>query len=394
MTRQQRIGILKEMLAASTADGNEKKAVDCIQRHLTGASIRCEKVKYTPGKSNLVAELGDDGPVLAFSGHLDDVLSGDVRLWMTPSAMPFPIEKSGRLYALGATDKKGALAAMVTAMAELAAENVRLPGRIRLLATVGEEAGLLGAEDLTKKGYVDDVESLIIGEPSAGRVLHAHMGSCTCTVISRCKYPTRSASGHSANAIDQLLLFYNKMMDAFSKLDEQNDLLGRFTYSTNIFQGGREYNVPAQRATLTTTLRTTPEVGNDRAVGILRDIIAQLNAASPQTQLELRVTQSDAPVFSDSRSKLVKTAQAQVYRMFDEPERASNAPGALDAAKYICGNKEMQIIVFGPGNDSVQKEEEYIELREYLEIIDLYKSIAKAYFEPQVASVPPVEHLA
>ena len=62
---------------------------------------------------NLWARRGDRSPLFCFAGHTDVVPSGPWEEWFSP---PFqPDSRDGMLYARGAADMKGSLAAMVTA---------------------------------------------------------------------------------------------------------------------------------------------------------------------------------------------------------------------------------------------------------------------------------------
>ena len=63
---------------------------------------------------------------------------------------------------------KGGLAALVIAMIEIKASGHLQQGSIRLMATTAEEREMSGAEKLKEQGYVDDLDGLIIAEPSDG----------------------------------------------------------------------------------------------------------------------------------------------------------------------------------------------------------------------------------
>lgn len=379
MTRTQRLDLLKAVLSINTAGANEAKVANLLEKQLRAASIPSKQVEYAPNRSNLVAEIGSEGPVLALSGHMDVVPAGDPQAWATE---PFePLEKGGKLYARGAADMKSGLVAMAIAMLELADEGANLGGRLRLLATVGEETGLLGAEELTRAGYANDIEALIIGEPTGHRIVYAHKGICTYTVTSQGKSAHSSMPQNGVNAIDNLILFYNHMMEDFSRLDDENNVLGKMTWCNSVIQGGEQFNIVPERASLTANLRTIPEVNNERAVGILSNIVSTLNETVPDMQLKLEITQSDPPMFSNVRSRLVRIALAEAKKMFGKTLPVLGAPGSTDAAKFIQGNPAMQVIVFGPGNDTMHQANEYVEIQNYLEMVDLYKNIVRAYFK-------------
>ena len=77
------------------------------------------------------------------------------------------------MYGRGTTDMKGALMGMVIALIELKLSGDLSKGTIRLLATTGEEKNK-GAKRFVKEGYLDDIDGLIIGEPTDNGVFYAH----------------------------------------------------------------------------------------------------------------------------------------------------------------------------------------------------------------------------
>ena len=44
-------------------------------------------------------------------------------------------------------------------------------------------------------------------------------------------------------------------------------------------------------------------------------------------------------------------------------------------------NRHMDVLVFGPGNATAHKIDEYIDLDQYLSMIDIYKQIARNYLK-------------
>ena len=69
---------------------------------------------------------------------------------------------------------KSGLMALAIAMIELK-ENDALPhGTIKFMATAGEEKEQLGSAQLYKKGYMNNVDALIIAEPSETNIVYAH----------------------------------------------------------------------------------------------------------------------------------------------------------------------------------------------------------------------------
>lgn len=176
MEKQEKIKLLQDVIRIKSVNGNEEEVAVYIQKLLKQHEIESELVPYAPGRSSLVATIKNgSGKVLGLTGHMDVVDAGDAAEWMYP---PFEAHIEGnKLYGRGSTDMKSGLMAMVIAMIELKEAGLPIDGTIKLLATVGEEVGELGAGDLTKKGYANDLDGLIIGEPSNYNLGYTHMGS-------------------------------------------------------------------------------------------------------------------------------------------------------------------------------------------------------------------------
>lgn len=114
--------------------------------------------------ANLLVEAAGSAPgrSLILSGHLDTKPSGPLEDW---EHGPWQgVSSDGQLHGLGASDMKGAIAAMVYAAAAFRASGA--PGSIRLVLTADEETGgVAGASWLARQGLVQG-DAAIIGEPS------------------------------------------------------------------------------------------------------------------------------------------------------------------------------------------------------------------------------------
>ena len=99
---------------------------------LAGLGFAVDKRQVTPGRDNLYARLAgaENGPSLMLNGHLDTIPTGD--------CVPCRLE-GDRLYGRGATDMKGAMAAMLGALRALKETGFTLGGDLWLTAIVGHE---------------------------------------------------------------------------------------------------------------------------------------------------------------------------------------------------------------------------------------------------------------
>ncbi|EPS2987220.1 ArgE/DapE family deacylase [Listeria monocytogenes] len=377
MERERKIQILKDIVNIDSTNGHEKQVANYLQKLFAEYGIESEKVQYDVDRASLVSEIGsNDGKVLAFSGHMDVVDAGDVSKWKFP---PFEAaEHEGKIYGRGATDMKSGLAAMVIAMIELHEEKQKLNGKIRLLATVGEEVGELGAEQLTQKGYADDLDGLIIGEPSGHRIVYAHKGSINYTVKSTGKNAHSSMPEFGVNAIDNLLLFYNEVEKFVKSIDATNEILGDFIHNVTVIDGGNQVNSIPEKAQLQGNIRSIPEMDNETVKQVLVKIINKLNKQE-NVNLELIFDYDKQPVFSDKNSDLVHIAKSVASDIVKEEIPLLGISGTTDAAEFTKAKKEFPVIIFGPGNETPHQVNENVSIENYLEMVDVYKRIATEF---------------
>ena len=182
-TEQQKLTILEDLVAINSVNENEIEVAEYLKKLFAEYGIDSTIVPVTETRVNLVAEIGSGSPVFGISGHMDVVSPGDVSNWSTD---PFVLtEKEGKLYGRGANDMKSGLAALAIAMIELKESNTLTKGSVRFMATTGEEVGGAGSKKLYEEGYMDDVDALIVAEPSQDVIVYSHKGSLNFKVTSK-----------------------------------------------------------------------------------------------------------------------------------------------------------------------------------------------------------------
>ncbi|MGY3779142.1 ArgE/DapE family deacylase [Isobaculum melis] len=377
MEKAEKVQILKDIIRIQSVNGNEKAVADYLSQLFQKHGIQTEQVEYAKERDNLVAEIGtSDNRVLAFSGHMDVVAPGDSALWRFD---PFSAtEKEGKIYGRGATDMKSGLAAMVIAMIELTEEKAPLNGKIRLLATVGEEVGELGAAQLTEKGYADDIDAMIIGEPSGYQIVYAHQGSINFTVTSTGKSAHSSMPQLGINAIDHLNEFYTTANQAFRKEKYTDDVLGNFNYNVTLISGGDQVNSIPEKATLSGNIRTIPAFNNEKVVQLLTEIVAEFNTKEG-VKLDLTIDANKLVVKSQKDSEIAQLAQHITEKKIGQKVPLLGISATTDAAEFVKAKTAFPVIIFGPGNETPHQANEYVEVDNYLEMIDIYKEIATTY---------------
>lgn len=133
--------LCRDLVAARSENppGRTVEAAAVLEGFLARFGVRCERLARDPEKPNLVATVeggARPGPHLVLNGHLDTIPPGDPAAWSVPT---FELtERDGRLYGLGMGNMKGGLAALALALAWLARERRRWPGRVSFTAVADE----------------------------------------------------------------------------------------------------------------------------------------------------------------------------------------------------------------------------------------------------------------
>lgn len=377
MEKNQKIEWLQDIIKMETINGNEEIVAKYIQNKLKQVNISTELIQYADNRSSLVATIkkGNSDKVLGLTGHMDVVDPGDASDWKYP---PFSATIEGnKLYGRGSTDMKSGLMAMVIAMIELQEEQKEFNGTIKLLATVGEEVGELGAEQLTNLGYVDDLDGLIVGEPSNYNLVYTHMGSINYTVTSEGKEAHSSMPQEGYNALNHLIDFsyhINQKIDEISS-NYVNEELGSTIHNITIMNGGKQVNSIPNFASLQGNIRSIPEFSNDDIIKVLQDTVDELNKNQPY-KLKLTIDYNKLSVKANKQSELIKVIQQQ----FDEPLPLIGIGATTDTAEFIKSSNPFEFIVFGPGESTLPHQvNEYVDIDNYLDMIDKYKQIILTY---------------
>ena len=160
-----------ELCARASVTPDDGGCQQLVGERLARAGFTIEHID-AGGVSNLWAWHGSVGPVFAFLGHTDVVPTGDAAAWTSP---PFvPTLRDGLLYARGAADMKGSVAAMVLALETLVAEHPAHAGVVGLLLTSDEEGDAIHGirhvvDEFLRRGQ--RIDYCVVGEPSSEQSL-------------------------------------------------------------------------------------------------------------------------------------------------------------------------------------------------------------------------------
>ena len=186
------VDLALRLVSTPSFTGSEQAAAELVRDELESIGLQVQWQQVEDGRANVLGTLPGTGggPTLMFNGHLDTSYSGrEPWLQGIPGFQPEGFERDGRIYGLGISNMKGAVACYVEAVRSLLEDGVRLRGDVMIAAVAGEiektqEGDAQGAE---YRGYAAGSRHLVghggaadmcvLGEPTENKVVLAHFGT-------------------------------------------------------------------------------------------------------------------------------------------------------------------------------------------------------------------------
>jgi acetylornithine deacetylase/succinyl-diaminopimelate desuccinylase-like protein len=306
----------------------EAQLAEFLESHLRllGAEVSLREV--LEGRPNIVARFPGDRPGkprLLLAPHTDTVSVAGMTI------DPFGGEQhDGKIWGRGASDTKGSMAAMLTALARMGKRISGLSHEIWFAGLMGEESGQHGAKALASEENFDFV---IAGEPTELKTVHAHKGSLWVTLTSHGKAVHASAPERGENAIYAMSgAIEGIRRDVIPKLERMtHPLLGRTTLSVGTIRGGSKTNIVPDHCEATIDIRLVPGVQPLPIIALIKEAAKGL-AISYQTS---------KPLFTDP-------GHALIQKLGSLGATPVGAPWFCDAAVFSA--RGMPAIALGPGS--------------------------------------------
>ena len=330
----------------------EKRVADFLASVAARAGLDVEFQKVAPGRTNVIARLLPPGKIrrtILLAPHLDTVGAGDSQF--------VPRRKNGRLYGRGACDTKGSVAAMLTALCELANTKSRpQETEIVFAGLVDEENAQAGS-----RAFVGQASRLspffkkvrdrrdacptalaIVGEPTRLRVVTAHKGSLWLQLETRGRAAHGATPQLGQNAVHEMARIVDLLeTDYAARLRRhRHPLLGTATVNVGTIHGGAQPNIVPDRCTITIDRRTLP---GETESGVRREITALLRAKRLSATISSTKLAPCLPLETNPKLPLVRHFLRSVGQT-----RPVGVDFFCDAAVLAAGG--IPSVVFGPGD--------------------------------------------
>ena len=334
----------------------EKNVADFLAAVAARAGLEVEfqnvlALAYGQYRSNLIVRLPPRNNIhqtILLAPHLDTVDADESQF--------IPCRKNGRLHGRGACDTKGSIAAMLTALCELANAKSR-PGETEIVfaGLIDEEHAQAGSRALVGQASrlspffskVRDRQDAcptlaIVGEPTRLRVVTAHKGSLWFRLDTRGKAAHGATPQFGKNAVHEMARIVCALETGYAARlrKRKHPLLGAATVNVGAISGGTQPNIVPDRCAITIDRRTLP---GETEAGVGREIAAWLRAKNMSAKMSSAKPAPAPSLETDPKLPLVRQFLQSV---------GQSKPAGVD---YFCdaavlAEAGIPSVVFGPGD--------------------------------------------
>jgi len=355
------VQLLTNLLGIYSPSGKEETISNFLAEEMVKLGFQVGK----DGIGNVIGVVGEGEPVILLCGHMDTVAGH----------LPLRVEE-GKIYARGAVDAKGPLAAMVMAAAAVG-KDPNFKGKILVASVVEEEATSRGVKHLITQGI--EADYAIFGEPSGvENITIGYKGQVQLKVF------VKTETGHSStpwlydNALEKAYALWLQIKNAYSysPLDKQENSESPFNAVTACLTkltGGKATSVIPFESEMTIDIRVPPQFTTAQVIERTQKIIAEYQDSNPKVSVKAVVHDTVEPFEVNKSSILVHALSAAVRKVLNKPATLLRKTGTGDM--NILGRAmNLLIVTYGPGDSHLDHTiDEHIVISEYLDSIQVYK---------------------
>jgi acetylornithine deacetylase len=380
-------------LAAPGEPAGEHRLTRWLVQFATDSGWRWALQFVHPGRKNFLALVpGDRGDTLLFEAHQDTVSSDGMAIEPFQAAV-----RDGRLYGRGASDVKGSMAAMLTALRRASEAPLQERPNMLLACTVNEECGFTGARALSEiwqqhkeavsfddEGTLSPAEvrqlrpsAALVAEPTDMNVVAAHRGVVRwqCFAHGRAAHSSRPEQG--ANAIYAMLSAV-RAIEAFHRVElasrPVDPWCGPSTACVTTIHGGTGANTVPDRAVIDIDRRLQPE---EEPQAAYQELVAYVSArAEPgDCRLEHEEPWMKSRGLAIGANRVLAERLREVVRSIGVDSEITGVPYGTNAASIAAAG--IPAVVVGPGSiDQAHTVDEWIAIDQLERAVELFYRVA------------------
>jgi LysW-gamma-L-lysine carboxypeptidase len=358
MNEQTAVRFLTNVLGIYSPSGQEQDIANFLAQRMKqmGFEVGIDAI------GNVIGVVGEGDPVILLCGHMDTVAGH----------MPLRVEE-GKIFARGAVDAKGPLAAMIMA-AIAASKEPGFKGKILIASVVEEEATSKGVRHLITQGI--NADYAIFGEPSGvENITVGYKGQIQLKIL------VKTDTGHAStpwlydNALEKAYELWSQIKAACSypSMDPQETPFTSITACLVKMEGGQGDSVIPFEAEMMIDVRVPIQFTTSQVYDKMVKIIANYQAKYPKISVKPSVQDTVEPFEANKSSPLVHVLSSSVRKVLNKPATLLRKTGTGDM-NLLGKAMNLPIVTYGPGDSHLDHTiDEHIEIQEYLDAIAVYK---------------------
>ncbi len=338
---------LKDMVKIdSHSKGNMDEIIEFTSDLLKDIGLEPRVIEGEDFNPVIIASHGEGG--ICFSGHLDTVPLGEG--WDHEQGEVI----EDKLYGRGSLDMKGPCMSAIAAAKELIDEDIPFS----LIFSTDEEITMAGAEEVKDMDEITKAPAVVICEPTDMLVVTEEKGVFQFEIKTKGKNAHASMPEKGENAIV-------KMLPILMDISNKNNIPAKkdqMTCNVDIIEGGNATNVIPDECRAEVDVRFPPQFN--------RDILEKYIFDPIDGDYEFKELHWLDAVKLSTDSKCVK-------KMLDITDTTTWAvPYGTEMVRFFKTNENT--LICGPGKvDMAHKPNEYIEIPDLVDAVDVYVQYAK-----------------
>ncbi len=358
--------LLADLVKMQSYSGQEGTLASFIMDWTYKHGIKAEK----QNGNVIITFVAHSTKALIFNAHMDTVKPGNKNLWsFPPVGIHAGVVKRGKLYGLGASDVKAAIASFLSLAVQL--QKSPPPLDVFIVFVTSEETDGSGSQSFIhyfqKKHAINYQEvAAIIGEPTDLKTVEiGHRGNIFLQIT------TQGDSGHGSQpqnikthavmenikAIEKITMLEKSLSEMYS-----DPVLGKPSFClTGIQSDASSPNTISSGCSSTWDIRTTPKI-HSKVIPLLQKTLGK--------HVEITPLGEPAPFgITAPDSKIVRLLQNLVPDV-----TITISPGSNDICVFTSAG--IPAVTFGPGQkDTIHKPNEYVQLHKVVDAVVLYKQL-------------------
>jgi acetylornithine deacetylase/succinyl-diaminopimelate desuccinylase-like protein len=375
--------------------GSELEMAQCMRDTLAAIGLEVSWLEVEDGRPNVVGRLEGTGgaPSLMFNGHMDTSYSGrEPHLRDRRGFQPRSFVRDGRIWGLGISNMKGALACYVEALRALQEAGTPLAGDIVIAAVVGEiEKAQWGEEfrGAEYRGYAAGSRYLpthggiadmcILGEPTEQRVVLGHFGAMWARISTAGPFvhSAFSAGRLQENAIVRMQHVLADVLDWIPQWEERATYEGTAgVVNVGSLRAGQPWRVSRtpDRADLFLDIRVPPTMTMNDARAAFAELVRDLRERHPDAGVasEVYVTAPGAQI--DAAHPLIAAIDAGHAQVFGAPPERDIVRWFSDAS--ALSRYGIETVNYGTSSGLPDPDGENLEIAGLRDIAQVYALVA------------------